>query len=109
MLATLSFSFTNLAEASDVLSPAQQQRVADALEDDAQVMTNTQLEQQLQGQPEPVQDEIVRINTEAREVALQIALFTPILAAFLGLLNSFRMLRQPDPEPSAHAEGMALG
>jgi Major Facilitator Superfamily len=62
-----------------------------------------------QGQPEPVQDEIVRINTEAREVALQIALFTPILAAFLGLLNSFRMLRQPDPEPSAHAEGMALG
>jgi Major Facilitator Superfamily len=108
MLATLSLSFTNLAEASDVLSPAQQQQVADALEDDAQVMSNTQLEQQLAGQPETVQDEIVRINTDARHVALQIALIVPILAGFLGLLNSFRMMRQPDPEPSAYVEGMAL-
>jgi hypothetical protein len=109
MLATLSLSFTNMAEASDVLSPAQQQQVADALEDDAQVLSNTQLEQQLEGQPERIQDEIVRINTDARHIALQIALIVPILAGFLGLLNSFRMMRQPDPEPSAHAEGVALG
>jgi EmrB/QacA subfamily drug resistance transporter len=108
-LATLSLSFTNMAEASDVLSPAQQQQVADALEDDAQVLSNTQLEQQLEGQPERIQDEIVRINTDARHIALQIALIVPILAGFLGLLNSFRMMRQPDPEPSAHAEGVALG
>jgi hypothetical protein len=109
MLATLSLSFANMAEASDVLSPAQQQQVADALEDDAQVLSNTQLEQQLEGQPERIQDEIVRINTDARHIALQIALIVPILAGFLGLLNSFRMMRQPDPEPSAHAEGVALG
>ncbi|HET6643290.1 MAG TPA: MFS transporter, partial [Gaiellaceae bacterium] len=108
MLATLSLSFTNLAEASDVLSPAQQQQVADALEDDAQVMSNTQLDQQLEGQPEPVQDEILRINTDAKHIALQIALIVPILAGFLGFLNSIRMTRQPDPEPSTHAEGMAL-
>ena len=109
MLATLSLAFTNLAEASDVLSPAQQQQVAEALEDDAEVMTNTQLEQQLEGQPEAVQDDIVRINTDARDIALQVALIVPILAGVLGFLNSFRMLRHPDPEPSAHAEGMALG
>ena len=108
MLATLSLSFTNLAEASDVLSPAQQQQVAEALEDDAQVLTNTQLEQQLEGQPEPVQDEIARVNTDARHIALQIARIVPILAGFLGLLNSLRMLRQPDPEPSTHAEAAAL-
>jgi MFS family permease len=109
MLATLSFSFTNEAEDSAVLSPAQQEQVADALEDDAQVLSNTQLEQQLSGQTEAVQDEIVRINTDARPIALQIALLVPILAGLLGFLNSFRMLRLPDPAPSAAAEGMVLG
>ena len=44
MLATLSFSFTHLAEESTVLRPAQQQQVAKALEHDAEVMSNTQLE-----------------------------------------------------------------
>ena len=55
MLATLSITFTDMAENSTVLSPAQQQQVAQALEDDAELLTNTQLEQQLKGQPEQVQ------------------------------------------------------
>jgi hypothetical protein len=49
MLATLSIAFTNMAEASNVLPPADQQRVADVLEDDAQVMSDAQLEQLLAG------------------------------------------------------------
>src|SRR5215211_817903 len=44
MLATLSITFTDMAQSSTVLDPAQQQVVADALEHDAQVMTNTDLE-----------------------------------------------------------------
>jgi EmrB/QacA subfamily drug resistance transporter len=109
MLATLSIAFTNKAEGSDVLPPAVQQRVADVLEDDAQVMSNTQLEELLAGQPAEIRDEIVRINTDARPVALQVALLIPILAGLLGLLNSFRMMRLPDPKPSSAAEQMALG
>jgi hypothetical protein len=109
MLATLSLGFTNMATASTVLSPAEQQQVAHALETDAQIMSNTQLEDQLAGQPEKVQAEIIRINTDARHIALQIALLIPILAGGLGLLNSFRMMRLPDPEPSGTAEGMVLG
>jgi Na+/melibiose symporter-like transporter len=109
LLATLSIAFTNKAEASKVLSPAQQQQVADALEDDAQVVSNTQLEQQLAGQPEDVKAEIIRINTDSRHIALQVALVIPILAGLIGLFNSFRMMRLPDPKPSAAAEGMALG
>jgi EmrB/QacA subfamily drug resistance transporter len=109
MLATLSFTFTHMAEASDVLAPAQQQQVADALEDDAEVMSNTQLEQQLEGQPEDVQDEIIRINTDARPRALQVALLIPILAALLGLFNSFRMTRLPDPTPASSVEGLISG
>ncbi len=109
MLATLSITFTNMAEASTVLTPAEQERVATALEDDAQVMSNTQLEELLVGQPQDVQDEIIRINTEARPLALQVALVIPILAALAGLLVAFRMMRQPDPAPSGSAEGMAFG
>jgi EmrB/QacA subfamily drug resistance transporter len=109
MLATLSFTFTHKAEASDVLSPAQQEQVADALEHDAEVMSNTQLNEQLAGQPEDVRAEIIRINTDARPRALQVALLVPLLAAALGLFNSFRMIRAPDPEPSSSLEGMDWG
>jgi MFS family permease len=109
MLATLSITFTDMARASTVLPPSDQERVAQALEDDAQVLSNTQLEQQLAGQPEEIQDEIVRINTDARPLALQVALLIPILAGLVGLLNSFRMMRLPDPTPSGSAEGIALG
>jgi hypothetical protein len=37
------------------------------------------------------------------------ALLVPILAGLLVLLNSFRMLRLPEPKPSGAAEGLALG
>jgi hypothetical protein len=92
-----------------VLPPAEQQQVAAALEEDAQVMSTTQLEQQLAGQPQEIQDEIIRINTEARPLALQVALLVPLLAALLGLVNAFRMMRIPDPEPSGSVEGVAFG
>jgi len=109
MLLTLSFVFTQKAENSTVLPPASQQQVATALEDDAEVMSNTALEEQLAGQPPAIQDEIIRINTESRPIALQVALLVPVIAGLLGLLTSFRMTRVPDPEPSGAAEGMVLG
>jgi hypothetical protein len=109
MLATLSITFTKMAEDSTVLTPPQQQRVADALDEDAEVMSNTQLHEQLAGQPDEVREEIVEINTDARPRALQVALLVPFLAALIGLFNSFRMMRLPDPAPSAGVEGAALG
>jgi EmrB/QacA subfamily drug resistance transporter len=109
MLATLSVSFTNMAQASTVLPPDDQQRVAAALEEDAQVLSNTRLEELLASQPEAIQGEIIRINTDARPLALQVALLVPLLAGIVGLFNSFRMMRLPDPTPSMSVEGMALG
>jgi EmrB/QacA subfamily drug resistance transporter len=109
MLATLSLTFTEISDASTVLPPSDKERVAEALEDDAQLMSNTQLDQLLSGQPEEVQDEIIRINTDARPIALQIALLVPILAGLIGLANSFRMMRLPEPKPTAELDGMAWG
>jgi hypothetical protein len=82
--------------------------VATGLEKNAEVMTNTHLEELLAGQPADVQAEIIRINTEARPIALQIALLVPLGAALLGLINGFRMTRLPDPEPSTAAEAALI-
>jgi MFS family permease len=109
MLATLSITFTDEAMNSMVLSPTEQQEVAAGLEDDAELMSNTALAGLLADRPADVQAEIIRINTEARPFALQVALLVPLFAALLGLLTSFRMIPLPDPEPSSSAEGMASG
>jgi hypothetical protein len=102
-------AFTNKAESSNVLPPADKQHVADVLEDDAQVMSDARLEKLLAGQPEEIQDEIISINTDARHLALQVALRLTLLARLIGLLNRFRMMRLPDPQPSTSVEGVALG
>jgi MFS family permease len=109
MMATLAFTFTAMADASTVLPPDDKATVAAALDEDAQIMSNTLLEEQLAGQPEAIQDEIIRINTEARPIALQVALFVPLLAGAIGLFQSFRMMRLPDITPSVDTEGLAFG
>jgi hypothetical protein len=72
-------------------------------------MSNSQLEEVLAGQPPAVQDEIIRINTDVRPFALQIALLVPLIAGLLGTITSFRMMRLPDPAPSSASDGMVLG
>jgi len=101
MLATLSIAFTNMAESSSVLPPADQQRVATVLEADAQVMSDAQLGELLVGQPEDVQQEILSINTDARDLALQVALLVSLLAACVGVGVALRMRRLPEPVESA--------
>jgi MFS family permease len=109
LLAALSVSFINMTEASDVIPPADQERIADALEDNAQLVSTTQLEELLAEQPDEIQEEIIRINADAGDVALQVAMVVPVLACLLGFLNSFRLMRLPDYKPSAAVEGLVGG
>jgi MFS family permease len=102
MLAALSLSFTSMSDDSAVLDPAEKDRVAQVLEEDAQVMSTTQLEELLSETPEAKADEIVRINDEARDVAVRVAIVVPVLAGVLGFFVSLRMKRLADPGPSAH-------
>src|SRR4051794_13057337 len=101
MLAFLAFSFTHLVEDSSVIPAAQQQQISDTLEDDAEVMSNSQLEPLLADEPEAVQADILAINKKARDRSLQVALLIPVLASLLGVLNGVRMRRLPDPKPSS--------
>jgi hypothetical protein len=109
MLATLSVTFTSMTQASTIIPAADQAHIAQVLEEDAELMSNTALQAQLAGQPQAIQDEIIRINTEARPIALQVALLVPVLAGVLGLLNSLRMMRLPDIKPATSVEEFAFG
>jgi hypothetical protein len=91
-----------------VIPSAQQQQIAQTLEDDAQVVSNTQLDELLADEPPAVREEILNINTDATNLALQVALLVPILAGLIGLFNSSRMVRLPDVAPSAQVEAAAL-
>jgi MFS family permease len=109
MLATLAFTFTALADQSLILDPAEQTQVATVLEEDAEIMSDAQLTTQLAGQPADVQAEVLRINDQARQISLQVALLVPLIAGLLGLFASFRMVRLPDVKPAADLEGVTLG
>jgi hypothetical protein len=106
MLATLSIAFTQKADSSTVLPASDKQQVADVLEDDAQVMSDEQLTKLVAEEPPEVQDEILSINTDARHLSLQVALLLTLIAALIGLFNSFRMMRLPDPAPSSTEAAM---
>jgi EmrB/QacA subfamily drug resistance transporter len=108
MLASLAVAFTSMAEASPVFTDEQAQQVATGLEEDDQLLSNSQLEELIVNQPPEIEDEIIRINTEARPVALQIALLVPLIAGLIGTVVSFRMVRLPDIEPTADLEGVAF-
>jgi MFS family permease len=109
LLAVLSLSFTNMTEASSVIPADQQQQIADKLDEDAEVTSSAKLEQLLAEEPKAVQDEVIRINTDATNRSLQVALLVSILAGLIGLFNSFRMMRLREIEPRAAIEGATLG
>jgi hypothetical protein len=71
-------------------------------------MSDAQLDARLPEEPEQVQDEILRINTDARDTSLQIALLVPSLACAIGLFNGRRTARLPDIAPSMSLEGWRL-
>jgi MFS family permease len=97
LLAVLSLSFTNLTQASTVIPAGQQQQIAEKLDEDAEVTSSAKLEALLAEEPEAVQDEVLSINADATSRSLQAALLIPIIAALIGLFNSFRMMRLRRP------------
>jgi len=109
LLAALSTFFTSMASESTVLDASEQAQVAEVLETDAEVVSNTALEELLADEPPATQDEIIRINTEARPLALQVAMLVPLLSALTGLVISFRMARLPQAPPVAPVDAAVWG
>lgn len=104
MLAALASAFTALSDASPVLSAEQKTEVSNVLEEDAQLMSNSGLEELLADEPEAAAAEVVRINSDAAPFALQVALAVPIVAALGGIANAVRMRRLPDPDSATNRD-----
>ncbi|ANF31848.1 MFS transporter [Leifsonia xyli] len=109
MLATLALTFQTKTDASTVLPPDDKAQISQVLETDAEVMSNTKLNELLATEPPEIRAEVVRINNESRPISLQVALLVPVLAGLIGVGNAFRMRRLPDPAPNAAAEGTLAG
>ena len=67
------------------------------------VVSDAQVQEALQGQPQAVVDEVARINSEARNRALGIALLTVGLIALLGL-GAAMLLPEEAARPASTAE-----
>jgi hypothetical protein len=99
LVAGIIFGVTALTEDSTVLDDADKDRIAQAMERDVSALSDQQVEEQLQGQPPRVVDEVVRINAEARNEALGFALATIAIIGLVGLLAALLLPRgQRKPE-----------
>lgn len=109
MLATLAFSFNNLTTKSAIIPDAEKNQIYTTLEDNAQILSDTQLQEQISTQPSEIQDEVLKINNESRNRSLQAALLIPLLAGIVGSIISFKMVKLPEIEPSSKGEGSIMG
>jgi MFS family permease len=84
---------------SALLAPSDKDRIAAALEEDVSAISDDQVRTILEGQPQEVVDEVVRINSEARDRALGLALLTVAVIGLIGL--GAALLLPPDKRPSS--------
>ena len=85
LISALIAGVTSRAEDSTVLNPAEKQELSAALEHQVSALSDTQVREALAGRPQPVVDEVERINREARNRALGFALISVGVAGLLGL------------------------
>lgn len=85
LVSALITGMTSLTQASPALPPASKQQIATALQGEVNTLSDTQVRAALQGQPPAVVDEVVRINAEARDWALGLALLSIGVVGLIGV------------------------
>jgi MFS family permease len=94
LISVLIAGLTQLTAESTVLPPSSKEQIAAAVEGDVSAVSDTQVRQALEGQPEAVVEEVVRINAAARNRALAAALFTTGVIGMVGLAATFFLPRR---------------
>jgi hypothetical protein len=105
LVAGIIFGVTNKTEDSDVLPPDDKDRIAEAMEGDVSALSDEQVEAQLEGEPQEIVDEVVRINAEARDRALGFALATVATIGLIGLGAALLLPRSPPGAAPPATEG----
>jgi Na+/melibiose symporter-like transporter len=89
LISALISGVSSLTADSQVLSPQDKQAISSALQRDVSALSDTQIEAQLEGQPQQVIDEVVRINADARDRALGLALLSVAIVGLIGMAAAF--------------------
>jgi hypothetical protein len=85
LISVLITGMSTFSQESQVLPPEAKDQLAVALQGDVSALSDTQVTAALQGQPQPVVDEVVSINAQARDRALGWALASIGLVGLIGL------------------------
>jgi MFS family permease len=85
LISALISGLDSRVEDSTVLSPEQKQQFEVVLGNSVSAVSDADVEEALQGQPQEVVDEVVRINREARDRALLLAMIAIGVMGLIGL------------------------
>jgi hypothetical protein len=107
LISSLISGVTTLTDESTVLNSEQQAQVKDALKGNVTALSDAQVQSMLEGQPQEVVDEVTRINADARNRALGLALLSVAVIGLIGL--GAALLLPPDAKPQEESESQATG
>jgi hypothetical protein len=88
LISSLIAGVTARAHDSTVLTESQQAQLGDALEHQVSALSDTQVREALDGQPQPVVDEVERINRESRNQAIGFSLIAVAVAGLIGFTSA---------------------
>jgi hypothetical protein len=94
LISALISGVTTLTDESSVLNADQKSQLKGALQGDVTALSDQQVQDALQGQPEAVIEEVTRINADARDRALGLALLSVGIVGLLGFAAA--VLLPPD-------------
>lgn len=80
-----------LISSNTTLNSQQKQQYTQAVDNNAEILSNQQIESKLSGQSQSVTNAVVSINSHAREEALSAALIALAVIGLLGLVTSWRL------------------
>ena len=102
LISALVSGITSLTNESTVLTDPEKSQIDQAMQGDVTTLSDAQVQAMLEGQPQDVVDEVTRINADARDRALGLALLSVALVGLLGL--GAALLLPPDKKPQAESE-----
>jgi MFS family permease len=111
LVSALIVGVNGLTTESTVLAPGDKVAIATALEDDVSAVSDTKVRMVLEGQPAAVVEEVVRINADARNRGMALALLLVGAVGLLGLVATLFLPGRPangvDGQPPTSGEAPA--
>jgi hypothetical protein len=107
LISALTSGITSLTNDSTVLTDPEKTQIYEAMRGDVTTLSDAQVQAMLESQPQAVVDEVTRINAEARDRALGLALLAVALFGLIGLVAA--LFLPPDKETEVESKSQTAG